>query len=651
MTHEVVSKNMGTDRELAREQLKGLLREYVESITEPSRGANMYACPLCGSGTGPNGTGAFSIKDDTSWKCFSCQKGGDIFDLIGELENLAEYSEQLTRAGEIFGIEVNPRVSSQNAPVEYRKPSKIEQTKPKETQTQDFTDFFLQANRDLSKTDYHRGISQDTLDRFQVGYVENWRHPKAPNAPTSPRLIIPTSSQSYLARDTRENIPDEQMEYAKQKVGKTHIFNIQGLQTAKMPIFVVEGELDALSIIDAGGEAIGLGSVGMVNALLNLLKTNKPAQPLILALDNDVKGREWQSKLEAGLKEQEIPCYIFNPANGYKDANEALQANREVFTQAVEQGEKYQLNEYLTETNARHLINGFMDAASEFASNSAISTGYHNLDTLLDGGIYPGLYVIGAITSLGKTTFVLQMADSIAEAGHDVLIFSLEMSKHELISKSLSRISKLEDIKNDTQKARPARDYWSGKMLSTNASDEEIKSFYQLTDIYSLLAEHIYIVEGTFTLDALEVADRVEKHIRITGKKPVVFVDYLQILAPLNDKTTDKQNTDRAVVELKRLSRDKKLPVISVSSFNRESYTAKASMAAFKESGAIEYTSDVLIALQLADLKDNPKHEDIAQAKQRNPREIELSVIKNRHGQCGEARFKYYPIFNLFVPV
>lgn len=642
---------MGIDRELAREQLKGQLRKYVESITEPSRGANMYVCPLCESGTGPNGTGAFSIKDDTSWKCFSCQKGGDIFDLIGEIENLAEYNEQLTRAGEIFGIEVNPRVSSQNAPAEYQKQPKNEQIRPKEAQAQDFTDFFLRANRDLNKTDYHRGISKDTLDRFQVGYVACWRHPNVPaTVPTSPRLIIPTSKESYLARDTRSDIPEEQKPYAKSKVGKTHIFNIQALQTAVKPIFVVEGEIDALSVIDAGGEAIGLGSTAMITTFLKLVETNKPIQPIILALDNDTRGKEAQPKLEAGLKKLEIPFYVFNPAKGYKDANEALQANREAFTQAVEQGEKYQLNEYLAETNARHLINGFIDAASEFAINSAIPTGYPNLDTLLDGGIYPGLYVIGAITSLGKTTFVLQMADAIAQAGHDVLIFSLEMSKHELISKSLSRISKLEDMKNDTQKARPARDYWSGKMLSATASDEDIKSFYQLTDIYSLLGDHIYIVEGTFTLDALGMADRVKKHIRITGRKPVVFVDYLQILAPLNDRATDKQNTDRAVVELKRLSRDCKIPVIGVSSFNRESYTAKANMAAFKESGAIEYTSDVLITLQLSDLKDNPKHEDIAQAKQRNPREIELSVIKNRHGQCGEARFNYYPKFNLFVP-
>ena len=94
------------DRHEAREQLKEQLKSYVESITHKSKGANMYVCPLCGSGTGSHSTGAFSIKG-TSWKCFSCNKGGDIFDLIGEYEGIADHSKQLKRAGELFGIYID----------------------------------------------------------------------------------------------------------------------------------------------------------------------------------------------------------------------------------------------------------------------------------------------------------------------------------------------------------------------------------------------------------------------------------------------------------------------------------------------------------------------------------------------------------------
>ena len=60
----------------------------------------------------------------------------------------------------------------------------------------DYTSFFLQANRDIAKTSYHRGLTLETLNRFKLGDVESWTHPKAPQAPPSPRLIIPTSKHS-----------------------------------------------------------------------------------------------------------------------------------------------------------------------------------------------------------------------------------------------------------------------------------------------------------------------------------------------------------------------------------------------------------------------------------------------------------------------
>ena len=75
--------------ETRKEELRAGLTAYVESITEKDRraGNNMYKCPLCGSGTGRNHNGAFSItRDGKSWKCFSCNQGGDIFTLIGNIK-------------------------------------------------------------------------------------------------------------------------------------------------------------------------------------------------------------------------------------------------------------------------------------------------------------------------------------------------------------------------------------------------------------------------------------------------------------------------------------------------------------------------------------------------------------------------------------
>ena len=128
------------------------------------------------------------------------------------------------------------------------------------------------------------------------------------------------------------------------------------------------------------------------------------------------------------------------------------------------------------------------------------------------------------------------------------------------------------------------------------------------------------------------------------------MVDYLQILAPEDVRATDKQNTDKAVLELKRISRDFKIPVFAVSSFNRENYKTAVSYASFKESGAIEYSSDVLIGLQLKGAGE--KGFDADTAKTKNPREIELVILKNRNGETGKrTELKYYPMFNYFEEI
>lgn len=638
------------NRQEARDQLKRQLTHYVESITQKSKGANMYVCPLCGSGTGSHSTGAFSVKKGISWKCFSCNEGGDIFDLIGKYEGITDHSEQLKRAGELFGVTID----SYTAPREYQNPTKSEQYAHNNIHTNDYTQFFIQANKDISKTSYHRGLSMDTINRFKIGYVESWRHPKAPNAPASPRLIIPTSKESYLARDTRERIPEEQKPYAKSKVGSIHIFNTKALQTSTKPIFVVEGELDALSIIDVGGEAVALGTTTKVKSLLEFLKTTKPEQPLIIAMDNDKAGEKACKVLQEGLRELNISFWRNNPAGEYKDANEALQGNREAFRQAVEEAEhiqdeaEHEREAYLN-TSTAHYLQSFIDGIADSVNTPFIPTGFKKLDTVLEGGLYEGLYIVGAISSLGKTTLMTQIADQIAQGGQDVLIFSLEMARAEIMAKSISRHTLQQVLNNggDIRNAKTTRGITTGKRYE-NYNKTERELINTAITIYSQYAEHIYISEGIGDIGAEQIRETVKQHILFTGNTPVVIIDYLQILAPYSERATDKQNMDKAVMELKRISRDHKTPVIGISSFNRANYSVSVSMEAFKESGAIEYSSDVLIGLQLKGAGDKEFNQN--EAKKKDPREIELVILKNRNGRTGEKLgYKYYPLFNYFI--
>ncbi|HFI0161253.1 TPA: DnaB-like helicase C-terminal domain-containing protein [Streptococcus suis] len=638
------------------EQIKSHLRAYVDEITVHSKKGDRksYICPLCGSGNGKNKSGAFFIsKVGLRWKCFACEKSGDILDLIGSVEGIDEFTNQLNRAKELFNISAD-LYSNNLDPVILPQKNQIG-VKMEKIEKQDYTLLFKEAHANLYRTNYayKRGLSDGILRKFMVGYVENWKHPNAPeNISGSPRLIIPITKDSYFARDTRDVIPEFQQKYAKTKVGGSNIFNAKALKSnSNQPIFVVEGEIDALSVMEVGAVAVGLGSTSNIQKFIDLVSDNELKCPLLLAFDNDIAGKNAQEKLAKKLKEKNISFKFASLVDGdIKDPNAMLMKNRETFSKLVAkalENSKSEKEKYLNLSAGKNLQN-FVDGITDSVNTPYIPTKFKGLDELLDGGFYEGLYIVGAISSLGKTTLVTQIADQIAEQGYDVLIISLEMARNEIIAKSISRNTIVEVIKNggNTRNAKTVRGITTGRKYP-NYNETELELIKTAINNYGNFADHIFIVEGIGNIGVKEVRTMVEKHIEYTGNTPILIIDYLQILAPFNDRATDKQNTDKAVLELKRISRDFKMPVVGISSFNRDNYNNPVGMQSFKESGAIEYSSDVLIGLQFKGVGENGF--DANEAKARNPREVELVILKNRNGQTGtKLELDFYAMFNYF---
>lgn len=666
------------DKDTARQAVRSNWRRIITRITSPAKervnGETSWICPICGHGTHGDGlTFDPRSKDGNGLKCFGCGWSGDIIDLYMK-QTGQDYGTALSLLAQEIGVQID---GSAPAGRGYYPPTAAPAA-PKSVVTSggtgedekepDYTAFFEKANKHLNETDYHRGISAETLDRFKVGYIADWRNPKAPAAvPGSPRLIIPTSAHSYLARDTRRPLPAGAERYAKSKVGKVHIFNAAALATDQ-PVFVVEGEIDALSIIDVGGQALALGSASNWKRLVSLLNEKAPSEPLILALDNDGPGQKEENKLAAALEQAGIFFYRCQIAAPHKDANEALNVNRAAFAAAVEaaqdnareaaEAEKAARREELEKEAAAYSLQNFIDQIVASASASYIPTGFEKLDELLDGGLFPGLYIVGAISSLGKTTFCLQMADQIAAAGHDVLIFSLEMDRNELIAKSVSRLTVLQDIKQNgtTANAKTTRGILTGSRYA-GYSRKEKDLIQSAVSLYGEFAKRIYITEGVGDVGVKEIQEKTRRHFNVTGRRPVVLVDYLQIIAPADIRATDKQNTDKAVLELKRLSRDLKTPVIAISAFNRANYKQGVNLSSFRESSSIEYSADVLLGLQHDGMDSANDDTAAAQAIADRAAEvaaagqaqkIQAKVLKNRNGRKGVVTLEYYPMFNYF---
>ena len=693
------------DYKEAKEEILPRWEEILQRITTPAKKQGEYICLLCGHGAHGDGLKKNPRSTKYGLKCFgACGFSGDILEYLKRAEGLDSFTEQLERASSLLGISLDPpkkdpRFLDWDSTIGKDKPAKeVGQKQPKteqeeathmdihtdtytHTDTQpekDYRDYYKKCSERLGDVESYlasRGISKETASKQSIGYepeAEVWEEiGEGKKRKTSWKaLIIPTSQSSYIIRNTD---PEASEKNRYRKVGEVHLYHIEkALRQTEKPIIIVEGELDAISILEVGGEAIGLGSTSNTGKLVEALKTTKPEKPLILALDNDKAGATASEELSKSLSELKLPFYVANIYGEAKDANEALQRDRESLAYKVLNFEKWKLEEerkdYLQRETAYGRLGEFMDGIKASVNTPATPTGFPLFDDILDGGLYEGLYCIGAITSLGKTTLALQIADQIASRTKKrILIFSLEMSRAELISKSLSRLTLMEVFKGgkSTKLAKTARGITDGDRHTRYSKEELGIMDTALKEYSSKYASKISIYEGIGDIGVQQIREEVDRVKRLFGEAPIVLVDYLQILAPYNEeyiRATDKQNTDKNVVELKRISRDYKTTIIGISSFNRDNYTAPVNLSSFKESGAIEYSSDVLIGLQFLGMDyeegENDKQRDKrirelrksedARGRAGQDQTIQLKVLKNRYGCKGDVILSFYPMFNYF---
>ena len=175
------------------------------------------------------------------------------------------------------------------------------------------------------------------------------------------------------------------------------------------------------------------------------------------------------------------------------------------------------------------------------------------------------------------------------------------------------------------------------------------KDLYQkaLNEYKDTIASNMYIeeldIENSITIE--KIRERVQEQVKITKKQPLVIIDYLQIIQNKDKYLSDKQAIDKIVVGLKRLARDENITIILISSFNRTSYNQESTNASFKESGSIEYTSDITIAIDKTDSKEYNDVMTIKTMKNRNNKPQKLINV-SFYGKYSYYGFKESEIQN-----
>ena len=243
-------------------------------------------------------------------------------------------------------------------------------------------------------------------------------------------------------------------------------------------------------------------------------------------------------------------------------------------------------------------------------------------------GLQPSdLVLIAARPSMGKTAFVLNLAQHMAfKKGNAVAIFSLEMSKEQLVNRMLSLESHV-----DAQKIRTGR-----------LNDEE---WMNLVEGSANIANSKLFIDDTpgITLSAMRSKCR---KLKMEHDIQIVIIDYLQLMSGNSNSSNASRQQEISDISrgLKALARELNVPVVALSQLSRaveQRPDHRPMLSDLRESGAIEQDADVVMFLY----REGYYNRDLSEAEQRV---AEVIIAKQRNGPIGTVNLLWIPELTKF---
>ena len=257
---------------------------------------------------------------------------------------------------------------------------------------------------------------------------------------------------------------------------------------------------------------------------------------------------------------------------------------------------------------------------------TGIPTGFIDLDYKLSGLQPSDLILVAARPSMGKTAFVLNIAQYVAfKKNRSVAIFSLEMSKEQLVNRLFSLESQV-----DAQALR------TGNMKD---SDWE-----KLIEGAGIIGQSKLIIDDTPGISVSELRSKCRKY-KLENDLDLIIIDYLQLMTGSVGRSSESRQQEISEISrsLKGLARELNVPVIALSQLSRavESRPDKRPMLSdLRESGAIEQDADVVMFIY----RDDYYNKDTE-----NKNMAEIIIAKQRNGPIGTVNLVWMPEYTRFV--
>ena len=276
----------------------------------------------------------------------------------------------------------------------------------------------------------------------------------------------------------------------------------------------------------------------------------------------------------------------------------------------------------------RQVVMNAMDRIEKASHNkgnvTGVATGFIDLDYKTAGMQPSDLILIAARPSMGKTAFVLNIAEYVAfRQNQSVAIFSLEMSKEQLVNRLFSMESKV-----DSQHLRTG-----------NLSDDE---WEKLIESAGMIGKSKLIIDDTPGISISELRSKCRRY-KLDGQRDMIIIDYLQLMTGSGRSTDSRQQEISDISRsLKALARELNVPVLALSQLSRaveQRPDHRPMLSDLRESGAIEQDADVVMFIY----RDDYYNKD---TERKNISEI--IIAKQRNGPIGTVELVWLPDFTKF---
>ena len=264
-------------------------------------------------------------------------------------------------------------------------------------------------------------------------------------------------------------------------------------------------------------------------------------------------------------------------------------------------------------------------ASKSQGSVTGIPTGFIDLDYKTSGMQPSDLVLIAARPSMGKTAFVLNLVDHVAvRKGLPCMVFSLEMSKEQLVNRMLAMESNV-----DAQKLR-----------NGNLTDSDWDA---VVEGIGVIGNSNLIIDDTPGISITELRSKCRK-MKLEHGLSMIIIDYLQLMSG-SGKSSDNRQQEISEISrsLKALAREMNAPVLALSQLSRACETRtdhRPMLSDLRESGAIEQDADVVMFLY----RDDYYNKDTD-----TPNIAEVIIAKQRNGPIGTVNLLWQPEFTKFV--